>query len=169
MDGKLLCWLCTLSYKRALAKARQVETDRRAGRKRTHSNDKPQQVKENSSNGSGLKPISSSRGNGASGNDLLGKLHPLPELPPEKVGRMGNSGGIMDPNSSDHVIAMTQLKETIASLQRKLTMKDKELLEKDKMVRGFGFSCSSGANNRALFPDYRIEGEEFRRGERDAE
>lgn len=86
-----------------------------------------------------MKPISSGRGNGAS-NDLLGK-HPLPELPPEKVGRMGNSGGIMDPNSSDHVIAMTQLKETIASLQKKLAGKDKELLEKDKMVSGNWNNC----------------------------
>lgn len=65
---------------------------------------------------------------------MLGK-NPLPDLPPEKVGRMGgNTGGIMDPNSSDHVVAMTQLKETIASLQKKINMKDKDLLEKDKMV-----------------------------------
>lgn len=67
---------------------------------------------------------------------MLGK-NPLPDLPPEKVGRMGgHTGGILDPNSSDHVIAMTQLKETIASLHKKISMKDKELLEKDKMVSG---------------------------------
>lgn len=49
-------------------------------------------------------------------------------------------GRFHDPNSSDHVIAMTQLKETIASLQKKIGMKDKELLEKDKMVSGRGLS-----------------------------
>lgn len=29
VDGKLLCWLCTLSYKRALAKTKQSVQDRR--------------------------------------------------------------------------------------------------------------------------------------------
>lgn len=68
--------------------------------------------------------------------DVLGK-NALPlDLPPEKVGRMGGGNNMMDPNSSDHVVAMTQLKETIASLQKKISMKDKELLEKDKMVSG---------------------------------
>lgn len=131
VDGKLLCWLCTLASKRAQAKARQVETERRAGKKRTHSGEKPQQIKENSSNGTGLSNLSA-RGN--NNNDLLGK-NPLPELPPEKVGRLGS---IHDPTSSDHVIAMTQLKETIASLQKKIGMKDKDLLEKDKMVSSGG-------------------------------
>lgn len=57
----------------------------------------------------------------------------LPEIP-EKVARIANSG-IIDMNSSDHVVAMTELKETIASLQKQLLFKNKELLEKDKMVR----------------------------------
>lgn len=55
----------------------------------------------------------------------------LPEIP-EKIAR--NSGASIDPNSSDHVVAMTQLKEQIASLQKRLTMKDKELLAKDKHI-----------------------------------
>lgn len=42
--------------------------------------------------------------------------------------------GELDPNSSDHVVAMTQLKETIASLQKKVQQKDNELLTKDKLV-----------------------------------
>lgn len=95
-----------------------METERRAGRKRHHSgSEKPHQVKENSNGGGGL----------SSGRDTLSK-NPLPDLP--KEGKMT----IMDPNSSDHVVAMTQLKETIASLQKKIGMKDKELLERDKMV-----------------------------------
>lgn len=62
---------------------------------------------------------------------MLGK-NPLPDLP-EKVGRTGTAGGILDPNR-DHLVAMTQLKETIASLQKKISQKDKDLLDKDKMV-----------------------------------
>lgn len=55
----------------------------------------------------------------------------LPEIP-EKIAR--SSGASIDPNSSDHVIAMTQMKEQIASLQKRLTQKDRELLGKDKHI-----------------------------------
>uniref|UniRef100_T1GDD7 Uncharacterized protein n=1 Tax=Megaselia scalaris TaxID=36166 RepID=T1GDD7_MEGSC len=41
---------------------------------------------------------------------------------------------MVDPNSSDHVVAMTQLKEKLVSLGKKLTQKDKELLDKDKLI-----------------------------------
>jgi hypothetical protein len=57
---------------------------------------------------------------------------------PSKVSRNNASPAIirgeLDPNSSDHVVAMTQLKEKIASLQKQLSMKDAQLLNKDKMV-----------------------------------
>lgn len=55
----------------------------------------------------------------------------LPEIP-DKIVR--NSGMSMDPNSSDHMIAMTQLKEQIASLQKRIIQKDRELLGKDKHI-----------------------------------
>lgn len=55
----------------------------------------------------------------------------LPEIP-EKIPR--NSGVSIDPNSSDHVVAMTQLKEQIASLQKRLAQKDRDLLAKDKQM-----------------------------------
>lgn len=60
--------------------------------------------------------------------------------PPTKVSRGGagagnNRGDPHDPNSSDHVVAMTQLKEQIASLQKQLNQKDSQLLSKDRMVR----------------------------------
>lgn len=59
--------------------------------------------------------------------------------PPTKVSRGGsgagnNRGDPHDPNSSDHVVAMTQLKEQIASLQKQLNQKDSQLLSKDKLV-----------------------------------
>lgn len=40
----------------------------------------------------------------------------------------------LDPNSSDHMVAMTQLKEQIASLKKQIGQKDAQLLSKDKMV-----------------------------------
>ena len=42
---------------------------------------------------------------------------------------------MMDLNNSDHVVAVTQLREQMASLQKQLSKKDQELLEKDKRVR----------------------------------
>lgn len=52
---------------------------------------------------------------------------PLPEIP-EKVAK--NAGPV---DSSEHVVAI-QLKEQIANLQKKLQMKDRELLSKDKHI-----------------------------------
>lgn len=52
---------------------------------------------------------------------------PLPEIP-EKVAKIA---GPVD--SSEHVVAI-QLKEQIASLQKKLQMKDRQLLSKDKHI-----------------------------------
>lgn len=58
--------------------------------------------------------------------------------PPNKTARANAGPGLiraeLDPNSSDHVVAMTQLKEQIASLQKQLSQKDSQLLNKDKMV-----------------------------------
>ncbi|XP_055318334.1 protein FAM76A [Sitodiplosis mosellana] len=123
IDGKLLCWLCTLSFKRALAKARQVETDNRLTKKRPSTDKQPvpqgnqqqQQIKENHKK---IQRTDSSK-------------QVLPEIP-EKIPR--NSGVSIDPNSSDHVVAMTQLKEQIASLQKRLAQKDRDLLAKDKLM-----------------------------------
>lgn len=36
---------------------------------------------------------------------------------------------------SDHVVAMTQLREQISNLHRQMAQKDKDLLAKDRMVR----------------------------------
>jgi len=127
VEGKLLCWLCTCSYKRALVKARQVDRDSRLStKKRPHA--EKEKTKENSSK----------------------KIHrDLTKQPPNKVEVPEKSSSsrpvvnntntfaaavTIDPNSSDHVVAMTTLKEQIASLQRRLNQKDKELLEKDKQI-----------------------------------
>ena len=112
IDGKLLCWLCTLSYKRAIAKARQVETEGRLAKKRPSTE---KQMKENHKK---IHRVETTK-------------QVLPEIP-DKVAR--SSGGSMDPNSSDHVVAMTQLKEQIASLNKRLQQKDRELLAKDKQI-----------------------------------
>lgn len=58
--------------------------------------------------------------------------------PPSKAPRNNAGPGLIradvDPNSSDHMVAMTQLKEQIASLQKQLNQRDAQLLSKDKLV-----------------------------------
>ncbi|CAG9559948.1 unnamed protein product [Danaus chrysippus] len=106
VDGKLLCWLCTQSLKRALARTKQhLAVDKHKHRSHNHKDKR----KSDMLKGINDEPL-----------EKKSKLHPLQ--------------GELDPNSSDHVVAMTQLKETIASLQKKVQMKDNELLHKDKLI-----------------------------------
>ena len=44
-----------------------------------------------------------------------------------------------DPNSSDHIVAITELREQLATLQKQLTAKDNQLLSKEKQVGLFSY------------------------------
>ncbi|XP_017465849.1 PREDICTED: protein FAM76A [Rhagoletis zephyria] len=153
INGKLLCWLCTNSFKRALLKAQQdgrISAKKRPHEK-IHRDSSTNSAKKSSRPSADVKGSSGGAGGGSSaaiassGGDL-----------PDKVSRTGSGGsggngsgngsGIglgsiaapavitIDPNSADHVVAMTNLKERIASLEKRLQQKDKELLEKDKLL-----------------------------------
>ncbi|XP_045472855.1 protein FAM76A [Harmonia axyridis] len=129
VDGKLLCWLCTLSFKRALAKTKQGNAERKAHLKMVnHSKSKSKE-----------KPRSSHKRPQRERLDLekLKANMEQAEQGPSPPKIVKNNAGLrldLDPNSSDHVIAMTQLKEKIASLQKQISMKDVQLLNKDKMI-----------------------------------
>lgn len=41
---------------------------------------------------------------------------------------------MLDPNSSDHLIAMTQLQEQLEATKKQVSTKEQQLLEKDKKV-----------------------------------
>jgi hypothetical protein len=47
---------------------------------------------------------------------------------------MVNRDALVDPNSSDHIVALTELREQIATLQKQLSVKDGQLLTKEKQV-----------------------------------
>jgi len=58
--------------------------------------------------------------------------------PMPKVFRpMINRDALVDPNSSDHVVAITELREQVATLQKQLLSKDHQLLLKEKQVSVF--------------------------------
>uniref|UniRef100_A0A2A4ITJ4 Uncharacterized protein n=1 Tax=Heliothis virescens TaxID=7102 RepID=A0A2A4ITJ4_HELVI len=119
VDGKLLCWLCTQSLKRALARTKQHLSSVDKHKHRGHKSRSGHKEKRKSD------MMKSMNSNDSSLND---------SQPSEKKSKMNPMQGELDPNSSDHVVAMTQLKETIASLQKKVQQKDNELLSKDKLV-----------------------------------
>lgn len=127
VDGKLLCWLCTLSYKRALAKTKQTESERRAHLKLAQQ--RAAKHKEQKLKGHNKRPQRVD----------VTKLPPQPEPEtngptPAKIARLAGVHDPHDPNISDHVVAVTQLKETIANLQKQITIRDSQLLTKDKMI-----------------------------------
>lgn len=128
VDGKLHCWLCKLSYKRALAKAKKSDSDKQRHKKRSADE---ANLKSNSSHKLSNSGSSNNRGNHNSQRPDMSKTTGLSEIP-EKISKTGNSGII--PSNSDHVVAMTQLKEQIATLQKRLQQKDGQLLAKDKEV-----------------------------------
>lgn len=51
------------------------------------------------------------------------------------AGNNASDNSIMDPSNSDHVVAVTQLREQITVLQRQLSKKDQEMINKDRQVR----------------------------------
>lgn len=132
VDGKLHCWLCKLSYKRALAKAKKSDGDKNRQKKRSADE---ANLKSNSSH---KVNSGSNRGNHNAQRPDVSKSG-LSEIP-EKISKTGNSG--MIPSNSDHVVAMTQLKEQIATLQKRLQQKDNQLLQKDKEVSLVDFSSN---------------------------
>ncbi|CAG9772036.1 unnamed protein product [Ceutorhynchus assimilis] len=141
VDGKLLCWLCTLSFKRALAKTKQGDAERRAHLKRT---------------GVHKKHKEKMRGHNKRPNRPDVTKMPVPEdQPPNKMARNNSGPGMiraeLDPNSSDHVVAMTQLREEIASLKKQNAQKDSQLLVKDKMItelKAKHFTAENESRNR---------------------
>lgn len=112
VDGKLHCWLCKLSYKRALHKAKAKKSDSERNRNKKRSADEASLK---------AQATSSSNRGGNSSSQV-----------PEKIAKTGNA--FIPSNNSDHVVLVTQLRENITQLQKKLQQKDNQLLQKDKEV-----------------------------------
>jgi len=148
VDGKLLCWLCTLSFKRALAKAKQNDTSirhtsiimpksssrstSRPKSDRTHHHANSLNLNSSSTNNS--TQLLTSNGNSSSNVSKKPRI----ELTKNSNGNLPSSSkpdsSILDPNNSEHVIMVTQLKDQINSLQKQVKLKDSELLDRDKKI-----------------------------------
>ncbi|XP_045602312.1 protein FAM76A isoform X4 [Procambarus clarkii] len=123
VDGKILCWLCTLSYKRALAKTKVTDPARHShiklGMRSGHHEKKDNRPKMSGHNKRPNRP----------------DVTKIPQdEPPAKVSR--NSGPVrdIDPGTADQLVLITQLREQIARLEKQLSGKDAQLLAKDKQM-----------------------------------
>lgn len=170
VNNKLLCWLCTMTYKRALAKARQKETmklansqQRSGGDGRSYSSNRHHHH-HHSTNGqrhgsnSNLNNLTTSPYSKSSSNhhhhnhhhhnhresSSTSKKQKLDSVVPGSNSLQSSSSipsitsdtRFIDPNSGNELATMvTQLKDQVAMLNKKLQMKERELLSKDQQVR----------------------------------
>ncbi|XP_022369828.1 protein FAM76B isoform X5 [Enhydra lutris kenyoni] len=104
VDGKLLCWLCTLSYKRVLQKTKE----QRKSLGSSHSNSSSSSLTEKDQHHS--------------------KHHHHHHHHHHQPDAGLNSGG------TDNFVLISQLKEEVMSLKRLLQQRDQTILEKDKKL-----------------------------------
>ncbi|XP_078698319.1 protein FAM76A-like isoform X4 [Branchiostoma floridae x Branchiostoma belcheri] len=128
VDGKLLCWLCTLAYKRALQKAK----------KRKHA-DHSHVSSHSSSHHNSHHKDKSKHHRSSTGHHHHHHHHHHSSSKKAKVEKSTANGSassseLADITSTDQMIAMTQLREEVASLKKQIEQKDKLLLEKEKKI-----------------------------------
>uniref|UniRef100_A0A8D2AWM1 Protein FAM76B n=1 Tax=Sciurus vulgaris TaxID=55149 RepID=A0A8D2AWM1_SCIVU len=119
VDGKLLCWLCTSSYKRVLQKTKE----QRKSLESSHSNSSSSSLK-------GERP--SHKFSAAMQNETPKKKPKLESKPSNEdsssINQSADSGG------TDNFALVSQLKEEVMSLKRLLQQRDRTILEKDKKL-----------------------------------
>ncbi|KAK7807703.1 hypothetical protein U0070_010918 [Myodes glareolus] len=140
VDGKLLCWLCTLSYKRVLQKTKE----QRKSLGSSHSNSSSSSLTEKDQHHSKHHHHhhhhhhrhSSGHHNHKSAAAIQNetpKKKPKLESKPSN----GDSSSInqsADSGGTDNFVLISQLKEEVMSLKRLLQQRDQTILEKDKKL-----------------------------------
>lgn len=180
VDGKLLCWLCTMTYKRTLAKARQKEALLKSSSYTSgnHHRMSSADTKSYPSSSSSNRHQSNSNTNGRSSTNVgagstssssyqrtsshnrhsqqnsthssLTHREPSTVTNSSKKQRIEPSTSsnshlssslsslsdtrFVDPNNGDLANVVTQLKDQLAHLNKKIQLKEKELLSKDQQV-----------------------------------
>ena len=172
VDNKLLCWLCTMAYKRTLARAKQKEASKSA----THSDHRSSERHRTSSSSNHHHRSSSHRhtsSDGVHNNNTNGSLDSSYQRSSHnhnhrhtsnnsrqresssstnKKQRLDPSSNNMQPSSAqahsslsdnrfaeltgsgDMTSVITQLKDQVASLTKRIQVKDRELLSKDQQI-----------------------------------
>ncbi|XP_066495003.1 protein FAM76A isoform X2 [Tiliqua scincoides] len=129
VDGKLLCWLCTLSYKRVLQKTKE-QRKHLSTSSRTSLQEKEQygRLSSSSSHYNSQKTLSTSS-----------IQNEIPKKKPkfDAISANGDSFSpdlALDSPGTDHFVIIAQLKEEVATLKKMLHQKDQLILEKEKKI-----------------------------------
>ncbi|KAG8519288.1 LOW QUALITY PROTEIN: Protein FAM76B, partial [Galemys pyrenaicus] len=155
VDGKLLCWLCTLSYKRVLQKTKE----QRRSLGSSHSNSSSAPLPEKDQHHPKQHRHHHRHRHGSSGHHKISSLSPDQEQglwkqshkssaaiqneTPKKKPKLeskpsnGDSSSInqsADSGGTDNFVLISQLKEEVMSLKRLLQQRDQTILEKDKKL-----------------------------------
>ncbi|XP_005058588.2 PREDICTED: sestrin-2 isoform X2 [Ficedula albicollis] len=128
VDGKLLCWLCTLSYKRVLQKTKE-QCKHLSSSSRGSLQEKEQ-----------FSRLSS--GSHYNSQKTLSTSSIQNEIPKKKakfdaISANGDSFSpdlALDSPGTDHFVIIAQLKEEVATLKKMLHQKDQMILEKEKKI-----------------------------------
>uniref|UniRef100_A0A3Q0SHB1 Protein FAM76B n=1 Tax=Amphilophus citrinellus TaxID=61819 RepID=A0A3Q0SHB1_AMPCI len=127
VDGKLLCWLCTLSYRRVLQKTKE----QRKGFGSSNSSSLNEKDHHSRPLSGSLSPEQDHKS--SSIQKETPKKKPKLEMKPSN----GDSSSItqsMDSGGTDNFILISQLKEEVMSLKRLLQQRDQTILEKDRKL-----------------------------------
>ncbi|XP_018590232.1 protein FAM76B isoform X1 [Scleropages formosus] len=130
VDGKLLCWLCTLSYRRVLQKTK--EQRKGLGSSNSSLSEKEHHPRHHHHH---HHRHSSSHHNHKSSSiqNETPKKKPKLETKPSN----GDSSSItqsMDAGTTDNFILISQLKEEVMMLKRMVQQRDQTILEKDRKL-----------------------------------
>uniref|UniRef100_A0A669PI74 Protein FAM76B n=1 Tax=Phasianus colchicus TaxID=9054 RepID=A0A669PI74_PHACC len=129
VDGKLLCWLCTLSYKRVLQKTKE----QRKSLGSSHSNSSSSSLTEKDQHHSKHHHHHHHHHHRhSSGHHKISSLSPEQDQglwkQSSSINQSADSGG------TDNFVLISQLKEEVMSLKRLLQQRDQTILEKDKKL-----------------------------------
>lgn len=127
VDGKLLCWLCTLSYKRVLQKTKEQRKHLSSSSRASHQ-EKEQYRLSGGSHYNSQKTLSTS----SIQNEIPKKKSKF-----ESITTNGDSFSpdlALDSPGTDHFVIIAQLKEEVATLKKMLHQKDQMILEKEKKI-----------------------------------
>ncbi|XP_072557113.1 protein FAM76B-like isoform X1 [Paramormyrops kingsleyae] len=170
VDGKLLCWLCTLSYRRVLQKAKEQrkglgssrantsslsEKEPRSKQHRRHHQHRHEHQHHGGSHKLGSMSPEQEQGHwkqrhkSSSIQNETPKKRPKLEIKPSS----GDSSSIsqsVDSGGTDHFILISQLKEEVMSLKRLLQQRDQMILEKERKLTELKADFQYQENNMRL-------------------
>ena len=126
-----MCWACSCSYKRALAKTKQQDPARHSSVFKKEKSHKSEEERRHEKERKREKYMNSKMPKRPDVTKLEShgglESHHLSYPPPPKVAKR-------ERDDTDHVGEITQLKEKIAALEKQLRMKDNQLISKDQEI-----------------------------------